>query len=303
MNSQPRLLSVIIVVKNDRGIASTLDHIHELRSDVPNEVIVIDASEPTVLADIKKAHPWVKWDQFPVSNRRTTPEQRNRGVALAKGDVIVFIDANCIPAPDWFTGIVESLREGKDIVCGPVEDLNKRNLVHYAEAHKEGRYVDVCTTINVALRREVFDRIGNFDTSFSFGQDIDFFWRAKDVGYQIYYNPMVAIGHDWGEPKEQFGRAFNYGKARAHLYKKHWRKHYKELMHEPHVWAYPLFLLGLPLTIIFPFYPLFLLIPVIKNYRNPVGIILHHVAYGLGVIVGIFKVWPKNEGTQKDSAK
>jgi cellulose synthase/poly-beta-1,6-N-acetylglucosamine synthase-like glycosyltransferase len=294
MAKTPKLVSIIIVVKNDRGIAATLEHLESLPVDVPHETIVVDASESSRLVDIKALYPEIIWDQFPVSVKRTTAEQRNRGIVLAKGDVIVFIDANCIPDTGWLQAIVSSIRAGEDIVCGPVHDLSESNLVHYAPALIDGKYVDVCTTISVGLRREVFNKVGNFDTSFLFGQDVDFFWRAHDAGYKIYYNPLVAIGHDWGEPKEQLHRAFVYGKSRAHLFKKHWKRRRGQLLREPHVWVYPLFILGLPVTYFIPFYPLLILIPLIKNRSDhPFGLILHHLFYAFGVIAGVLKQWPK----------
>jgi glycosyltransferase involved in cell wall biosynthesis len=293
MSFSPALISIIIVVKNDRAIADTLTHLFASKTDVPYEVIVVDSSEPERLADIKDAFPKARWEQYPVSARRTTPEQRNRGLEMARGDTIAFIDANCIPSPEWISAIAASIAGGKDIVCGPVLDRGDNNLVHYAPEHSEGRYVDICTTISVGIRRDVIERVGNFDTSFSFGQDIDFFWRATEAGYRIYFDPAVSIQHDWGKPREQFGRAFQYGKARAHLYKKHWRVRKSELFREPHVWVYPVFLLGLPLTFIVPWYPLLLFVPVLKNLRqNPFGLILHHMAYGCGVITGGLKSWP-----------
>jgi GT2 family glycosyltransferase len=189
------------------------------------------------------------------------------------------------------------MKDGEDIVCGPVLDLSKNNLVHYAPELTEGGYIDVCTTIDVGLRRKVVERIGKFDVSFSFGQDVDFFWRARDAGFKIYHNPAAAIGHDWGERKEQLIRAFDYGKARAHLFKKHWRTRRGQLIHEPHVWIYPLFILGLPLTYFIPFYPLLVFIPLLKNSsKNPFGLVLHHLTYGIGVIAGTIKVWPKYSG-------
>jgi len=295
MSSRQPKVSVVIVVKNDRGIAATLGALARQRAGVLHEVIVVDASEPSVLADIRAAYPSVVWDQFPVSERRTTPQQRNRGVLLAKGDIIVFIDANCIPAPGWLSAIVTSINRGEAIVCGPVRDLSEANLVHYAPELQEARYVDVCTTINVGILRSVFEHTGAFDNSFSFGQDIDFFWRAVDAGYKIYYDPQASIGHDWGRRKEQLRRAFDYGKARAHLFKKHWKTRHGQLVHEPHVWMYPLFILGLPLTILVPFYPLLLVVPMVKNRaKNPLGLTLHHLVFGIGVLVGAFKMWPNS---------
>lgn len=290
MSFRKNFASIIIVVKNDRDIDRTLGHLDRMRNETPCEVIVVDASEPERLADIKEKYEWVRWDQFPVSNKRTTPAQRNRGLELAKGDMILFIDANCVPTTGWLTAIISTLKSGKDIVCGPVHDLNENNLVHYANDLKKGKYVDECTTINVGLRRTVVEKIGNFDTKFPFGQDVDFFWRAGEAGYKIYYNPAVAIGHDWGESKEQLKRAYNYGRARARLFKKHWRTRHGQLLHESHVWAYPLFIIGLPVTYFIPVYPLLLFVPLLKNRsRNSLGLVLHHLTFGVGVIVGTLR--------------
>lgn len=301
-NQAVTFASVIIVVKNDRGIAATLDALATQQVRIPHEVIVIDASEPSVLADIRVNHPNVIWDQYPVSRLRTTPQQRNRGVALAKGDVIVFIDANCVPAQGWLQALIASLEQGESIVCGPVHDLNANNLVHYAPELDEGRYIDVCTTINVGMRRRVFDCVGNFDATFSFGQDIDFFWRATDAGFRIYYEPQANIAHDWGQRSEQLRRAYDYGKARAHLFKKHWRTRRRQLVSEPHVWMYPLFILGLPVTYFVPIYPLLLLVPLFKNRdHNPFGLTLHHLVFGWGVIIGTITIWPQGEAQGKTS--
>jgi glycosyltransferase involved in cell wall biosynthesis len=246
--SKKPLISVIIVVKNDRGIIQTLQGIKDGIFDGPYEVIVVDASSPEVLADVKKQNSWVRWDQYPVSNKRTTPQQRNRGLELAQGEIIAFIDANCVPVREWLTVITKTIQGGEDIVCGPVNDISEKNLVHYAAEKQEAGYVQECTTINVGFRRSIIDKTGTFDEQFLFGQDVDFFWRAADAGYKFYFTPDMAIGHDWGDGKEQLGRAYNYGYARARLFRKHWNIHGRQLLtDEPHVWMYPLFILGLPL--------------------------------------------------------
>ncbi|HSX33740.1 MAG TPA: glycosyltransferase [Candidatus Saccharimonadales bacterium] len=295
MNRAKRLFSIIIVVKNDRGIEVTLQHLKRLRGQAPFEVVVVDSSRPGALADIEAKHRWTRWEHYPYNKARMTPYHRNRGLELARGGVIIFLDANCVPMDGWLEAIAARIDAGEDIVCGPVLDSSTTNLVHYAPTHDTGKYVDVCTTINVALRREVVERVGKFDTSFAFGQDVDYFWRAIDAGFQIYYDPAVAISHDWGKSKEQLRRAYDYGKARAHLFRKHWATRHQQLIREPHVWLYPLFMLGLPLTYFFWPYPLFLMVPVIKNRsEKPLGLVLHHLYYGYGVLAGAVKSWPQD---------
>jgi GT2 family glycosyltransferase len=301
MKSDRPVVSIIIVDKNDRGVEATLKHLKHIKSDVAYEVIVVDSSVPGRLDDIKDKNPWVIWDKYPYSKERQTPQHRNRGLELANGEIIAFIDANCVPGPNWLTAIVRDIQDGKDIVCGPVLDSSKVNLVHYhAAAHEKGQYVDIATTISVGFSREVIDRIGVFDKTFSWGQDVDFFWRATDAGFKIFFDPEVVISHDWGNRKEQLSRAFDYGEARAHLFKKHWHNRYKELFHETHVWIYPLYIIGLPITFWFWPYPLLILVPMLKNTgQNPVGLVVHHLTFGLGVIAGTLKVWPKDPGSSR----
>lgn len=295
MRKRVSLVSVVIVVKDDRGIADTLGGMRKLFCPVPYEVVVIDASQPETLADIRQANPWAKWVQFPYSTMRSTPAQRNMGLEVAGGDLIAFIDANCVPADEWLSAMVEDMEAGEDIVCGPVRDKG-RDLVHYAPELSEPTYVDACTTISVGVRRDVFEAVGDFDLSFPFGQDTDFFWRTAGKGYKIYYDPRVSITHDWGGSDEQVRRAYQYGKSRAHLFKKHWRSQKRRLVREVHVWAYPLYIIGLPVTYFFPPYPFLALVPLIKNWKDrPLGILIHHLSYGVGVIAGTFKIWPSSQ--------
>jgi glycosyltransferase involved in cell wall biosynthesis len=283
-----QMASIIIIVKNDRGVEQTLDALMLQVAPVKKEVIVIDASKRSVLADIKKKYPSVRWHYYEQHGKKfTIPEQRNRGVELSTGDVVIFIDANCLPNETWLSAIVSSIQSGEDVVCGPCRPSNPTNLVQYIEEHDAKTYVSECTTINVAVRRSVLKKVGLFDTALAYGEDVDYFWRVKDAGYKICFDPAVAISHDYGKSKEQFRRAYRYGKSRAILHKKHWRTRILQLVaHEPHVWIYPLFLLTLPLAIWFPAYLLVLLIPLIKN--RSLGVIVHHLIFAVGVLVGLF---------------
>ena len=278
--------SVIIVVKNDRGIEATLAIVSKQAIAPEYEIIVVDASADGSLSDIKARYPQVRWEQFDQRGRRfTITAQRNLGIKLARADVIVFLDANCEPQPGWLEALTGTIADGEDIVTGPCRPSNAKNLVHYIEEHTERTYVLECTTINVALRRDVISRTGLFDETLDYGEDVDFFWRASDCGYKICFEPAAAMTHDYGDAGEQRSRAYRYGKSRAIIHAKHWqRRRYQLLRYEPHVWIYPLFILSLPLAILWPPYILLLLIPIIKNRST--SVIVHHLIYGSGVLVG-----------------
>ena len=130
---------------------------------------------------------------------------------------------------------------------------------------EESSYLAECPTLNFAFRRTAFEAIGGFDESFAYGSDVDFTWRLNDAGYRVRHIPDAVLRHDWGASRRQRRRSFMYGKARARLYEKHVARRKDILRNDPMVVIYPLFLVGLPLTLIFPLYPLLLLIPAWRN--------------------------------------
>lgn len=53
---------------------------------------------------------------------------------------------------------------------------------------------------------------------------------------------------------------------------------------------YPVFLLGLPLTVIFPFYPALLLIPAWRNRSlGAVRVVVDHLTFGAGVLAELVR--------------
>jgi hypothetical protein len=76
-----------------------------------------------------------------------------------------------------------------------------------------------------------------------------------------------------------------YGKARVRLYRKHRSRRRQMFRNDPIMIVYPLFLLGLPLTLVFPFYPLLLLIPAWRNRsQGVVRVLVDHLWFGAGVL-------------------
>ena len=149
----------------------------------------------------------------------------------------------------------------------------------------ENTYLREAPTLNLAFRREVFDAVDGFDESFTYGSDVDFTWRLNDMGYRIRRVPDAIIRHDYGTPRRQRQRSYMYGKARARLYRKHRARRRYVLRDDPIAVVYPLFLLALPLTLIFPPYPLLLLIPAWRNRSHGIiRVLVDHLWFGAGVL-------------------
>jgi GT2 family glycosyltransferase len=284
------MISVVIISKDESSLDETLtDVTHQLASlDEPGEIVVIDASSGR-LDDIRKRHePTVRWVDFqqPAGVRVSIPHQRNAGVHEAAGDIIVFTDAGCRPRPGWLERLVAPLRADDHVTAGVSQDLDGK--VQYElppERAGEATYLRESPTLNFAFRRAAFDAVGGFDESFQYGSVVDFSWRLNDTGYRIRCVPDAIIQHDYGNPRRQRRRAYMYGKARVRLYRKHRARRSQMFRNDPIMIVYPLFLLGLPLTLVFPFYPLLLLIPAWRNRSHGIVLVLaDHLWFGAGVL-------------------
>jgi glycosyltransferase involved in cell wall biosynthesis len=284
------MISVVIISKDEPALDETLtDVTHQLGSlGEPGEIVVIDASSGR-LDDIKKRHETaVRWVDFqqPAGVRVSIPHQRNAGVREAAGDIIVFTDAGCRPRPGWLDRLVAPLRAGDSVTAGVSQDLDGKIQYELPPEHAgETTYLRESPTLNFAFRRAAFDAVGGFDETFQYGSDVDFSWRLGDIGHRIRCVPDAIIQHDYGTPRRQRRRSFMYGKARVRLYRKHRARRSQMFRNDPIMIVYPLFLLGLPLTLIFPFYPLLLLIPAWRNRSlGVVRVLVDHLWFGAGVL-------------------
>jgi len=277
--------SIVIISKDERGLDTTLDALRKLGPGADAEVVVVDASQQR-LSEIRDLHPEVTWIDYrrPPGKRITIPEQRNVGVRAARSDVIVFTDAGCEPESGWLAALLEPVLDGaEEMVSG--RTLSVRGSIYDAAILAQQGYLRECPTINVAFTRDLYERLGGFDERFDYGSDVDFSWRVNDSGSRILHVPDAVVRADWGDARRQLRRSYRYGRARARLYAKHRRRLPELVRTDVTAVAYPLFLLGLPLSALWPAYILLLLVPLAHNRRNrPVATVADHLAYAVGVL-------------------
>lgn len=287
------MISIVIISKDEVSLDYTVtDVIRQAESlKESSEVIVVDASDGR-LDQIRVRHEInVRWIAFtqPPGVRVSIPHQRNAGVYAARGEIIVFTDAGCRPEQDWLARLVAPLLQGEQITAGLTLATPGSTGLYDDTARRqalESPYLTECPTINLAFTRKVFDAIGGFDENFAYGSDIDFTWRLTDAGHRIRSVPDAVVRHDWGGWSRQLRRSYVYGKARARLYRKHRARLRHILRDDPVVVVYPLFILGLPLTFLIPFYPALLLVPAWRNRSNgAVRVVVDHLSYGVGVLM------------------
>ena len=285
------MISIVIISKDEDSLDDTLFDVTRQAKDFSEstEVVVVDASGGR-LEPIRLSHEAaVRWIDFtpPPGVHVSIPHQRNAGVRAARGDIIVFTDAGCRPDEGWLARLVAPLRHDESVAAGlALAPRGTNGLYDQATSQTmQARYLTECPTINVAFRRAAYEAVGGFDERFAYGSDMDFSWRLADAGYRIRSMPDAVVRHDFGGWRRQARRSYVYGQARVRLYRKHRARVKRLLLDDPVVVIYPVFLLGLPLTLLFPLYPALLLVPAWRNRSNgAVRVVANHLIYGAGVL-------------------
>jgi glycosyltransferase involved in cell wall biosynthesis len=282
-------VSFLIINKNDLGIRETLGALAAVRSSVAEvrETIVVDASDER-MAECRRDFPDVTWVPFtPRPDTTTIPEQRNVAVARSSGDILVFIDASCVPCDGWLDRLIAPIvSDGELAVAGTHESVGTSSI-RDEDSRVLGtpEYVREAPTMNLAVARRVFEIVGAFDDAFTYGSDVDFTWRLNDAGIRIRYVPDAAVAHEWGDTRSELKRSWLYGQARYRLYAKHRSRRRSILREDPVAVAYPAYLLLLPAALVQPLVLALLAVPLFRNRRNrPVLTLAHHLVYGSGVL-------------------
>lgn len=286
------MISIIIIVKNDPRIEALLAKLATIKSPEQKEIIVVDASKGS-LDEIRLKYPYVTWLDFPpLLHKKTYAEQRNMGIKSAKGDIIVFIDADCIPDTDWLAHLISPIqKKGELIVSGACRPFGK-SFIHKEEQY--GKYREECETMNIAIAKEVFEKVGYFDEHLEGCEDSDFCIRARRKGYKIRHTKDAIIYHDWGGIMKNVTRSYYGGRDRIRLYTKH--INHLGVLNSNNIYTayYVLYLVFLPLAFLFPWYVLILFIPSLVKRRNPIKE-LFNLVFAVGVLVQLFTIITKRE--------
>lgn len=289
-------VSVVVVSKDEPQLGATLDVLQaQLSAEVgrgvaeASEVVVVDASARRLDA-LRSARPWVRWVDFepPAGAGVTIAAQRNAGVKASRGEVVVFVDSGCVPCEGWLGRLVAPIARGDELVVSG-RATGAHNTFERAVPSGKLYYLEEAPTINLAVHRSVFERVGGFDEGFAYGSDVDFTWRVVDAGLRIRYEPLASVEHDWGDFARRMRRARQYGAARARLYRKHRRRVLRALYEDPVPFVYPLWILGLPIALKRPAYLLLLAVPLwrARKHEGPAEVVLAHLLQGVGSLTEV----------------
>ena len=171
----------------------------------PDEVIVVDNGSDSPPEAVCAAHPGVR---LLVEPEPGPGPARNRGVAAARGDILAFIDADCIAGPDWLAEAEAAMADpSAEILGGDVRialaDPARPGMPGMIEAYESvyayrmDRYIarqNFTGTGNLVVRRRVLEAVGPF-AGLDVAEDRDWGQRATAMGHRIRYVPAMRVHH------------------------------------------------------------------------------------------------------------
>ncbi|WP_298804303.1 glycosyltransferase family 2 protein [uncultured Pseudokineococcus sp.] len=200
-------VSVIVPVHGDRGgLRSTLEHLAAQRTRRTFEVVVADNGDN---GDVEALAASIEGLDVRVVEepRRGSYAARNTGVGVARGAVLAFTDADCLPRPTWLeAGLALLEREGPGVFVGGgvVVVPSRPSRPSLAELWQIGHdlrqdayltRLHWSATANLFVRRDDYDRVGPFDGSLESSGDKEWGQRARTRAVRAVYGPEAVIDH------------------------------------------------------------------------------------------------------------
>lgn len=223
-------LSVVIVSFNTEGLLrDCLSSIFASPARAELEVIVVDnASTDGTRKLLKEEFPAVR--TILNDDNRRWAGGNNQAASSATGEYLLFLNSDTVVSPGALDAWVEFLDSKPEVSVSGCRLLNPDGSLQrscrsfptivnmFAESfflylvfprspvlggfhmthfdHDTVREVDMVTGAALMVRRRAFERIGPFDESFHFyGEETDFCYRARLLGYRTWFFPGAQITH------------------------------------------------------------------------------------------------------------
>jgi glycosyltransferase involved in cell wall biosynthesis len=204
------LVSVIVPVRDDaEGVATVLGALLEQRYPVGRyEILVTDNGSRDGTRDVVKRQARLHPDRVRLLTEFEKPTSyaaRNAGIAAARGSILAFTDADCVPEPDWLRGGVDALESTGAAYAAGAIDIQFRNgapgIWEFYDAVgklKQREYMEEAgfgATANLFVRRSAVAEHGTFCDDLVSGGDYEYGRRLARAGELGVYAPEARVRH------------------------------------------------------------------------------------------------------------
>lgn len=220
MTDAPRPRTSVVVPARDAegSIGACVRSLLAQRDELPGglEVIVVDdgsRDETARVAESAGAHVVRAGGDGPA-------RARNLGVRAARGELIVFTDADCTPRPGFLRALVAPLDDPTVAGAKGAYETEQRSLTaRFVQQEYEERYarmarrssIDFVDTYAAVYRRSVLEAVGGFDERYRLPstEDQELSFRVAAAGHRLVFAPSARVAHlhadrPWSYARKKF---------------------------------------------------------------------------------------------------
>jgi len=197
-------ISVIVPVYNSEDtIASCLTALTRIKDSLHEIIVVDDHSTDRTLEKIKG----FGCSLIQMPERRGAAAARNMGAGEARGDILLFVDADTVIHKDALEKISKKFSSDPNLgaLMGSYSDETAcsnfvsvyKNLLHHFTHQTSYEQASTFWTGCGAIRREIFERIGGFDEDYKSAsvEDIELGYRLSTRGIPILLARDIQVSH------------------------------------------------------------------------------------------------------------
>lgn len=191
---------IIPVLNGERFIKQCLDHIiQEMYCN--DEIIIVDNGSTDDTLKIICRYKQIKVIKFP---NLSIAALRNRGANSAKGDLLAFIDSDCLLCDGWRESVYLVMNNSSISTTGSRVDIpilaKWVEKAWYSKRARNEKIVNYINSGNLVIRRDAFQAIGGFNEKLITDEDYEIGLRLRHSGYHLMEAPQVRVIH-LGNPK------------------------------------------------------------------------------------------------------
>jgi glycosyltransferase involved in cell wall biosynthesis len=195
MKKYPFVSVIIPTLNEEKYIEATLLSIRNQDYKGKYEIIVVDSNSKDRTVEIARKYA----DKVIITKRKGASVGRNIGARVARGEILLFVDADTILLPNVISKVANHLKKRDNIgIVVPVlvDDFNKNVLYimgMWANYILSKGNLHPVTTVCFACDREVFFMVGGFNEKLHVAEDIELGSRLKKIGKVKYITDTFVI--------------------------------------------------------------------------------------------------------------
>ncbi len=192
-------VSIIIPNRSSPIIDQVCSALHKQTYDLAHtEVIIVGTDD---LSLVRCDHLIRFIPTWPAANAAIN---RNIGLQNAEGDILVFLDSDCIPHPDWLSIHIARHNSGEEVVGGGFTFGNSNCWQTADNISAFHEWLPFATAgprpylpaANLSVQRKIANSAGPMLPFLDRAQDLEWTIRLRRLGYSLYLEPRALVTHN-----------------------------------------------------------------------------------------------------------